>query len=155
MVYVMMFIGVLGFVVWSYYMYLVGLDVDIRVYFIVVILIIVVLIGIKIFSWLVICYGGLLVLIFSMLFVLGFVFMFIVGGLSGVILVNVLLDIVFYDIYYVVVYFYYVLSMGVVFVLFSVWYFWIFKILGLDYNIMLGKVYFWVLFIGVNVIFFF
>jgi group I intron endonuclease len=53
--------------------------------------------------------------------------------------------------YYVVAHFHYVLSMGAVFALFSAWYFWIPKILGLDYNIMLGKVHFWILFIGVNV----
>jgi hypothetical protein len=56
--------------------------------------------------------------------------------------------------YYVVAHFHYVLSMGAVFALFSAWYFWIPKILGLDYNKMLGIVHFWVLFIGVNVTFF-
>ena len=56
--------------------------------------------------------------------------------------------------YYVVAHFHYVLSMGAVFALFSAWYFWIPKILGLDYNKMLGKVHFWILFIGVNVTFF-
>jgi len=50
--------------------------------------------------------------------------------------------------------FHYVLSMGAVFALFSAWYFWIPKMLGLEYNIMLGKVHFWLLFIGVNVTFF-
>ena len=53
-----------------------------------------------------------------------------------------------------VAHFHYVLSMGAVFALFSAWYFWIPKILGLDYNIGLGKVHFWVLFIGVNLTFF-
>lgn len=56
--------------------------------------------------------------------------------------------------YYVVAHFHYVLSMGAVFALFSAWYFWIPKILGLDYNRLLGKVHFWILFIGVNVTFF-
>ena len=56
--------------------------------------------------------------------------------------------------YYVVAHFHYVLSMGAVFALFSAWYFWIPKILGLDYNQMLGKVHFWIMFIGVNVTFF-
>jgi len=56
--------------------------------------------------------------------------------------------------YYVVAHFHYVLSMGAVFALFSAWYFWIPKILGLDYNRMLGKVHFWILFIGVNATFF-
>jgi cytochrome c oxidase subunit 1 len=53
-----------------------------------------------------------------------------------------------------VAHFHYVLSMGAVFALFSAWYFWVPKILGLDYNVLLGKVHFWILFIGVNITFF-
>jgi len=61
---------------------------------------------------------------------------------SGVVLANASLDIAFHDTYYVVAHFHYVLSMGAVFALFSAWYFWIPKMLGLDYNIMLAKVHF-------------
>ena len=154
MAYAMVAIGVVGFVVWAHHMYTTGLSFETQAYFVAATMVIAVPTGIKIFSWIATMWGGSIEFKTPMLWAIGFIFLFTVGGVTGVQLANAGLDPSFQDAYFVVAHFHYVLSLGAVFAIFAGWYYWFPKMFGYMYNDRIGKLHFWVTFVGVNLVFF-
>ena len=110
--------------------------------------------GIKIFSWLATIWEGKLHFNTPFLFALGFLSMFVIGGLSGVMLGAVPIDIHVSDTYFIVAHIHYVLFGGSVFTIFAGMYYWFPKMTGRMYNERLGKLHFWLTFVGFNLTFF-
>jgi cytochrome c oxidase subunit 1 len=154
MVFAMIAIGAIGFVVWAHHMYTVGMTAGAQAYFAAASMVIAVPTGVKVFSWIATMWGGSVDFRTPMLWAIGFIFMFTIGGLTGIVVANPGADRMLQDTYYIVAHFHYVLSLAAVFGIFAGWYYWFPKMTGYTYSDLVGKIHFWVSFVGANTIFF-
>jgi cytochrome c oxidase subunit I len=145
---------ILGFSVWAHHMFVSGMATWLRVPMMITTLLIAVPTGIKVFSWLATTWEGRINFATPMMFALGFVSMFVIGGLSGIFLGAVPIDIHTSDTYFVVAHIHYVLLGGSLFTIFAGIYYWFPKMTGRMFNERLGKLHFWGTFLGFNATFF-
>ena len=150
----LMAILVLGFSVWAHHMFVSGMATYLRVPMMVTTLLIAIPTGIKVFSWLATLWEGRLHFRAPMLWALGFVSMFVIGGLSGIMLGAVPIDIYTSDTYFIVAHIHYVLLGGSLFTIFAGIYYWFPKMTGRMYNETLAKVHFWLTLVAFNATFF-
>jgi cytochrome c oxidase subunit 1 len=132
----------------------VGMNTGTQAYFVAATMVIAVPTGVKIFSWIATMWGGSIQFRTPMVWAMGFIFLFTIGGVTGVVLANAGVDRAMHDTYYVVAHFHYTMSLGATFGIFAGWYYWFPKITGYMYSETLGKLHFWLAFIGANMIFF-
>jgi cytochrome c oxidase subunit I+III len=147
-------VGILGFGVWVHHMFATGLPDISFTYFSAASMLIVIPSGIQMFAWLVTVARGRPVFLTPMLFALGFIVVFTLGGVTGAMFASVPFDQATTDSYFVVAHFHYVLFGGAVFPIFAGLYYWYPKITGRMYSEFLGRLSFWLIFIGFNVTFF-
>ena len=148
MVWAIVAIGALSFVVWAHHMYVSGMNPYFGFFFATTTLIIAVPTALKVYNWILTLWRGDIHLTVPMLFAIGFIFTFIHGGLTGLFLGNVTVDLPLSDTYFVIGHFHMVMGVSPVLVLFAAIYHWFPKITGRMFHTGLGKLHFWLTLLG-------
>jgi cytochrome c oxidase subunit I+III len=147
-------VAFIGFGVWAHHMFAVGLSTIATVYFAAASLIIVIPSGIQLFAWITTLVTGRPRFDTPLLWIVGFIVLFLLGGLSGVTFAAIPFDQQVTDTYYVVAHFHYVIFGAAVFPLLGGVYYWFPKVTGRMYHERVGRVSFWLSFVGMNLTFF-
>ena len=153
MVFAVLGIGFLGFLVWGHHMFMSGMSPYSALAFSVLTMTIGVPSAIKTFNWIGTLWGGKIRFTTAMLFALGFVSLFVTGGISGIFLGQPALDLYFHDTYFVVGHFHMIMGVAAIFGMFAGTFYWFPKMFGRMMNETLGKLHFYLTFIGVYAIF--
>lgn len=146
-------IGFISLSVWAHHMFTVGLGAGANTFFTLATMVIAVPTGIKIFNWLATLWGGKIHFTASMMFAAGFLFQFLLAGLTGIMLSVAPFDWQLGNSYFVVAHFHYVLVGGILFMIFSAFYYWYPKMTGRLLSEKLGKWHFWIFLIGFHLTF--
>jgi len=154
MVWAIVVIGGLSFIVWAHHMYVSGMNPYFGFFFATTTLIIAVPTAIKVYNWVLTLWRGNIRLNVPMLFAIGFVFTFINGGLTGIFLGNVIIDVPLSDTYFVVAHFHMVMAVSPILAVFGAVYHWYPKITGRMLNEGMGKFHFWMTFVGLYCIYY-
>ena len=148
MVWAIVAIGCLSFVVWAHHMYISGMNPYFGFFFATTTLIIAVPTAIKVYNWVLTLWRGDIHLTVPMLFAIGFIFTFVNGGLTGLFLGNVTVDVPLSGTYFVVAHFHMVMGVSPILVVFGAIYHWYPKVTGRMLDDRLGKIHFWLTFLG-------
>ena len=154
MVWAIVIIAALSFIVWAHHMYVSGMRPSFGFFFAVTTLVIAVPTAIKVYNWVLTLWRGDIHLTTPMLFALGFVVTFANGGLTGLFLGNAVVDVPLSDTMFVVAHFHMVMGVAPIMVVFGGIYHWYPKVTGRMLDDVLGKLHFWVTFIGAYAIYF-
>jgi len=154
MVWAIVGIGALSFIVWAHHMYVSGMHPWFGFFFATTTLIIAIPTAIKVYNWVLTLWRGDIHLTLPMLFALAFIVTFVNGGLTGLFLGNVVVDVPLSDTMFVVAHFHMVMGVAPIMVVFGAIYHWYPKITGRMLNEAMGQFHFWVTFVGAYLIFF-
>ena len=154
MVYAVASIAFLSFIVWAHHMFPVSMPLAGQLFFMYSSMLIAVPTGVQVFNWVSTMWRGSMTFETPMLFAIAFVVLFTIGGFSGLMLAIAPADYQYHNTYFVVAHFHYVLVPGALFAIVAAVYYWLPKWCGRMYDESLGKLHFWLSFVGANVTFF-